>query len=151
MERHRGEPVLITPLRGWRRALGTLVVEGAAPRSSTPGERLDLAGDLGRQLSVGIENVQLLEEMLRQRRLLEDTFNSLVDLVVVTDHEHRVVQMNDAFAMRLGRARAELLERPLAELVAPISPSGPRPATATSPPSASRALERSGRSAATSW
>ena len=46
---------------------------------------LDLARELGRQLSAGIENVQLLEEIMRQRRLLEDTFNSLVDLVVVTD------------------------------------------------------------------
>ena len=55
--------------------------------------------------------------MRNQRRLLEDTFNSLLDLVVVTDSAHRVVQMNDAFAMRLGRPRAELLERQLAELV----------------------------------
>ena len=47
--------------------------------------RWTLSADLGRQLSAGIENVQLLEEMLRQRRLLEDTFNSLIDLVVVTD------------------------------------------------------------------
>jgi signal transduction histidine kinase len=111
------EPVLITPLRGWRRALGTLVVEGAASDGLSDSERLDLAGDLGRQLSAGIENVQLLEDMLRQRRLIEDTFNSLLDLVVVTDSAHRVVQMNDAFAMRLRRPRTELLERQLAELV----------------------------------
>jgi PAS domain S-box-containing protein len=109
--------VLIAPLRGWRRALGTVVVEGTVSDELTNRERLDLAGDLARQLSSGIENVQLLEEMLRQRRLLEDTFNSLVDLVVVTDREHRVVQMNDAFAMRVGRPRPELLERPLDELV----------------------------------
>ena len=114
---HGAEPVLITPLRGWRRALGTLVVEGAVSNELTDVQRLDLAGDLGRQLAAGIENVQLLEDMLRQRRLLEDTFNSLLDLVVVTDREHRVVQMNDAFAMRLGRPRPELLDRPLAELV----------------------------------
>jgi PAS domain S-box-containing protein len=111
------EPVLITPLRGWRRALGTLVVEGAVSDELSDRQRLDLAVDLGRQLSAGIENVQLLEDMLRQRRLLEDTFNSLLDLVVVTDREHRVVQMNDALAMRLGRSRPELLDRPLAELV----------------------------------
>jgi len=111
------EPVLIAPLRGWRRALGTLVVEGAVSDELNDRQRLDLAGDLGRQLSAGIENVQLLEDMLRQRRLLEDTFNSLLDLVVVTDGAHRVVQMNDAFAMRLGRPRTELLERQLADLV----------------------------------
>ena len=111
------EPVLISPLRGWRRALGTLVVEGASTRGLDTQQQIDLAGDLGRQLSLGIENVQLLEEMLRQRRLLEDTFNSLVDLVVVTDQALRVVQMNDAFASRLGRARADLFEQQLTDLV----------------------------------
>jgi PAS domain S-box-containing protein len=114
------DSVVVMPLRGWRRALGTLVIE------STPAtivartddqQRLDLANELGRHLSVGIENVQLLEDMLRQRRLLEDTFNSLVDPVIVTDRLLRVVQMNDACAMRLGRSRTDLLERSLGELV----------------------------------
>jgi PAS domain S-box-containing protein len=112
-----GTPTLIVPLRGWRRALGTLVVDGSAPDAFTDRLRLDLAGEFGRQLSAGIENVQLLEDMLRQRRLLEDTFNSLVDLVVVSDRAQRVVHSNDAFALRLGRPRADLTERPLAELV----------------------------------
>jgi len=111
------EPVLISPLRGWRRALGTLVVEGVPSRDLDEQQRLDLATDLGRHLSAGIENVQLLEDMLRQRRLLEDTFNSLVDPLVVTDRALRVVQMNDAFAMRLGRSRTDLVERSLSELV----------------------------------
>jgi signal transduction histidine kinase len=110
------EPILISPLRGWRRALGTLVIEGRAPEYDDQ-QQLDLSNELGRQLSAGIENVQLLEDMLRQRRLLEDTFNSLLDPVVVTDGALRVVQMNDAFAVRLGRPRAELLERSLSELV----------------------------------
>jgi PAS domain S-box-containing protein len=109
--------VLIAPLRGWRRALGTLVIEGASQQDDERQQQLDLANDLGRQLSVGIENVQLLEEMLWQRRLLEDTFNSLVELVVVMDRGLRVVQMNDAFAMRLGQSRGELLERHLSDLV----------------------------------
>ncbi len=112
-------PILISPLRGWRRALGTLVVEGGPARDRDLQQGLDLATELGRQLSVGIENVQLLEDMLRQRRLLEDTFNSLIDPVIVTDRALRVVQMNDAFAIRLRRTRAELVERRLDELVGP--------------------------------
>jgi two-component system, NtrC family, sensor kinase len=114
------DPVVVMPLRGWRRALGTLVIEGtesAVVTRTDDQQWLDLANELGRQLSVGIENVQLLEDMLRQRRLLEDTFNSLVDPVIVTDRLLRVVQMNDACAMRLGRSRSELLERSLSELV----------------------------------
>jgi C4-dicarboxylate-specific signal transduction histidine kinase len=108
--------VLIAPLRGWRRALGTLVIEGDAAGLADE-QFIATAYDFGRQLSIAIENVKLLEEVLQQRRLLEDTFNSLVELVVVTDNALRVVQMNETFAARVGSPRTQLLERPLEELI----------------------------------
>jgi PAS domain S-box-containing protein len=111
--------LLLAPLRGWRRALGTIVVDRPEAPQLDDAQLAELAHELGRQLSAGVENVQLLEEVLRQRRLLEDTFNSLIDLVVVTDNARRVVQTNDAFAARLGASRAELLERDLDALVGP--------------------------------
>ncbi|MGH9371822.1 MAG: two-component system sensor histidine kinase NtrB, partial [Vicinamibacterales bacterium] len=114
---HGRSHLLLAPLRGWRRALGTLVVEGPFTDELDRGQLVDLAHELGRQLSAIIENIQLVEEILRQRRLLEDTFNSLVDLVIVTDNTLRVVQMNDAFIARTGRSRDELLERPLDTLI----------------------------------
>src|SRR5436190_1034665 len=120
--RLRGTRV-VAPLRGWRRALGTLVIDraNANPKGVTSNdvEFLEFARELSRQLSVGIENVQLLEDILRQRRLLEDTFNSLVDLVAVMDKELRIVQTNEAFAARVGLARADIMRRPLKELVGP--------------------------------
>jgi two-component system NtrC family sensor kinase len=109
--------LLLTPLRGWRRALGTLVAEGPFTDQLDADQLVDLSHELSRHLSAAVENIQLLEEILRQRRQLEDTFNSLIDLVVVTDSALRVVQMNDAFARRVGLSRAELLERPLDTLV----------------------------------
>jgi two-component system NtrC family sensor kinase len=117
-------PYLIAPLRGWRRALGTLVIErSTAPRRrGRPDADVDLVEftrELSRQLSVGIENVQLLDDILRQGRLLEDTFNSLIDLVAVVDRELRIVQTNEAFAARVGVARDDLMRRPLAQLVGP--------------------------------
>lgn len=114
-------PQLVAPLRGWRRALGTLVIErGEPPRKGAelgPDEFLDFGRELARQLSVAVENVQLLDDILRQRRLLEDTFNSLVDLVAVMDKELRIVQTNDAFAARVGLKRSDIIRRPLRELV----------------------------------
>jgi C4-dicarboxylate-specific signal transduction histidine kinase len=103
--------LVVAPLRGWRRALGTLVID--------PGDAdlIEYVRELARQLSVGIENVQLLDEILRQRRLLEDTFNSLVDLVAVMDKDLRLVDANDAFAARVGTKRSDLYRRPLRELV----------------------------------
>jgi two-component system NtrC family sensor kinase len=110
-------PVLLVPLRGWRRALGALVVDGPLTGELDEDQRADFAYELARQLSAAIENIQLLDEILSQRRLLEDTFNSLLDLVVVTDGELRIVQMNEAFVERTTLSRAELMERPLDTLV----------------------------------
>jgi PAS domain S-box-containing protein len=107
---------LVAPLRGWRRALGTLVIDGE-PRDLREEDYIEAVGDLGRQLSFALENVQLIEDVLQHRRLLEDTFNSLVDLVVVTDTGLRVVQTNDAFISRVGRKKHEIIDRPLADLV----------------------------------
>jgi PAS domain S-box-containing protein len=105
--------VLVVPLRGLRRALGTLIIEGPSVGQLDAAKVTELADELGRQLSVAIESVQLLEEILRQRLLLEDTFNSLLDLVVVTDARNRIVQMNDAFAARTGMPRDQVIDQEL--------------------------------------
>ena len=109
--------ILLAPLRGWRRALGTIVIERPSVPELDRRQLLDVALELGRQLSVGIENVQLLEEILRQHRLLDDTFNSLIDLLVVTDNGLRIVQTNEAFAARVGGAREQLVDRPLGAFI----------------------------------
>jgi PAS domain S-box-containing protein len=111
-------PILLAPLRGWRRSLGTIVIEGVG-LDLDDRELTDAANELARQLSIAIENVLLLEDVLQQRRLLEDTFNALVDLVVVTDKALRIVQTNEAFAARTGIARPDLLQRPLLETIGP--------------------------------
>ncbi|HSC26099.1 MAG TPA: ATP-binding protein [Vicinamibacterales bacterium] len=109
--------VLAVPLRGWRRALGTLLIEGPAASGLDDELLSELAEALGRNVSVAVENVQLLEEVLRQRRLFEDAFNSLADLVVVTDRALRIVQVNDAFEERLEQPRQAVRERPLADVL----------------------------------
>ena len=111
----RGSQV-VAPLRGWRRALGALVI---TPSPDTPGDDglVAFTHELARQLSVGIENVLLLEDILLQRRLLEDTFNSLVDLVAVVDPGMRIVQTNHAFASRVGASPPQLIGRSLTDLV----------------------------------
>ena len=114
----RGQTALMTvPLRGRRRALGTLVMEGVRLESESETELLDRADQMGRQLSAAIENVLLLDAVLRSRRELENTFNSLIDLVAVTDQDGRLVHMNRAFLERSSKVAQELLDRPLKELV----------------------------------
>jgi len=108
---------IVAPLRGWRRALGALILEGETSPELTGEQSLELAHDVSHQLSTVIENLQLVEEVVRQHRLLKDSFNSLVDLVIVTDNALRVVQTNDALARCLGRRQEEMFQNGLEMLV----------------------------------
>ena len=110
---------LVAPLRGRRRALGVLAVHGIRLEPGGEAALLDRASELGRQLSAILENVQLLDDVLRSRAELENVFNSLADLVAVTDASGRIVETNRAFATRVGQARDALVDQRLSDLLSP--------------------------------
>lgn len=107
---HGTPPGLLVPLRGRRRALGTLAIEGVRADWGTELDLVSLAEEIGRQLSSLVESVLLLEDALRARRELENTFNSLADLVAVCDRHLRLVHVNQAFAVRFSRRQDEMFE-----------------------------------------
>jgi PAS domain S-box-containing protein len=111
--------IVTVPLRGCRRALGALVFEGVRVETSGEIDLLDRADELGRQLSSAIENMQLLEDVMRSRRELENTFDSISHLVAVSDTRGLIVHVNQAFATRVGRPREELINQPLAAHLGP--------------------------------
>ncbi len=115
----RDAPGLLVPLRGRRRALGTLSIEGVRAGTGTELDLVDLAEEIGRQLSSLVESVLLLEDALRARRELENTFNSLADLVAVCDRQLRLVHVNQAFAVRFARRQDEMFEHPVKTFLGP--------------------------------
>jgi signal transduction histidine kinase len=117
-----GHMAMVTiPLQGRRRALGTLVLEDVRIEPGLQMELLDRADEMGRQLAAAIENVLLLDAVLRSRRELENTFNSLADLVAACDEDGRLVYMNYAFLERVGMTRQELIDRRISEVVGPAT------------------------------
>ena len=65
MTSHGDGSLLVAPLRAWRRVLGTLAIEGEP--AAIPAELcVELCGDLARQLSVTVENLLVLEEIIRR-------------------------------------------------------------------------------------
>ena len=107
------------PLRGCRRALGTIVFDGVRLEAGGELDVLDRADELGRQLSNAVENMHLLDDVMRSRRELENTFDSITHLVVVSDTRGRIVHANEAFASRLRQTRDSVLDRPLVSCVGP--------------------------------
>jgi signal transduction histidine kinase len=112
-------PTALVPLRGRRRALGTLVVEGVRIDTGDESDMLDRLDEVGRQLSGAIENLWLLEDVLRSRRELEHTVNALADLVVVVDRRLQVTHSNHAFGRRVDKPSDEIVEHPLDNFFGP--------------------------------
>jgi C4-dicarboxylate-specific signal transduction histidine kinase len=90
--------LLVAPLRGWRRALGTLVIDGP-PRNVNDEQLVELSTDLARQLSIAVEGVVVLDELIRQQaRLLQsEKLASLGQFVAGIAHE-----MNNPLQSVLG-------------------------------------------------
>jgi signal transduction histidine kinase len=123
---HRADPghpwrphVLGVPLRGRRRALGALLLEGLRAEAAEQDEVREEADELGRQLSAAIENLLLLEDVLRSRRELAHTFDSLEDLVAICDPRLRVVHVNRTLCDRARLTRDRLIDRPLQGVLGP--------------------------------
>jgi signal transduction histidine kinase len=118
----RGGTVPDTPdvavgLKGRRRALGTLLFEGMRMDPGGEGDVVARAEEVGRHLAAAIENTQLLEQVLQSHSELENTFNSLVDLVAVCNPDLQVVHVNEGLARRAGVPRHAMTHRPLREFV----------------------------------
>ena len=64
---------LTVPLKGRRRALGTLVLTGVRPESGGDADLLARAEQVGRGLAASLENVQLLDDVLRSAERLAHT------------------------------------------------------------------------------
>lgn len=109
--------VVTVPLRGCRRALGTLLFEGVRIETGRALDLLDRADEIGRQVSTAIETMQLLDEVRRAKRDIENPFDSISHLVAVTDAQGRIVHANEALTKRLKVSRERLLHRPLVEFV----------------------------------
>jgi len=128
------------PLRGCRRALGSIVFEGVRVETGGELDLLDRADLLGKQLSSAIENMQLIDDVIRSRRELENTFDSITHLVVVSDRRGHIVHANTAFASRVNATRDELIDRPLRAVIGPELAAWLAELEAAPPPSGSPAV-----------
>jgi signal transduction histidine kinase len=106
---------LVMSLRGWRRALGTLVVEGH-PTRADPEPFVELSADLARQLGATLERVLVLEDHLRDaaaqaqlktRLAQSEKMASLGEFVVGVAHE-----MNTSLQGVLGSLELMIRDAP---------------------------------------
>lgn len=109
----------LIPLRGRRRALGVLVVDGLRLGPGEGARLLPHFEHLGSRFAAVLESTQLLDDVIRAQRELEHTFDSIRDPLAVCAPDGSVLRSNEAFARLVGRPRGALRSERLSRLVDP--------------------------------
>ena len=109
--------VVVAPVLGKKSTIGTLVL-GSRRRRSYSAEELDFLTTAANQLGMAVENIRLLEQVLRSQRQWMNTFDSIQDLILAHDAEFRIIKANQALLQRLGQAPFEVVGK-LCEAVLP--------------------------------
>ena len=100
--------VVVVPVRGKKSVIGTLNL--GSPRGvSYTVDDMEFLATTALQLGLAVENLQLLEQILRSHRQWTNTFDSIQDVILLHDADFRIMKSNRALQQRLGRAVADVV------------------------------------------
>ncbi|HWH56043.1 MAG TPA: PAS domain S-box protein [Terriglobales bacterium] len=120
--RERLQQLVVTTVPGRKALAGTLVLGNRHSRSYSPDEREFLV-TCAQQLGLALENLHLVEEILRSHRQWSNTFESIQDIVLLHDAEFRILKANPSLLGRLGKSQADVVGK-LCEAVLPKQDTG---------------------------
>ena len=103
--------VVMVPVRGKKSVIGVLALGSRHWRSYTP-EDLEFLETSANQLGIAVENIRLMEQVLRSQRQWVNTFDSIQDLILVHDADFKIMKVNQALVGRLNLAPAAVVGSP---------------------------------------
>ena len=95
----------IVTLKSQRRPIGMLHINFPAERDLFDEDEMLLVSALGSQLGVTLENAWLFEEVDRARREWQTTFDSIDDIIILTNGDGDLKQANSAFYRYVNAGR----------------------------------------------
>jgi PAS domain S-box-containing protein len=108
LKRERLHHVVMLPVLGKKSVVGTLSL-GSSHRFSYTPDDMEFLVTSAHQLGLAVENLRLVEQILRSHRQWANTFDSIQDLVLVHDAEFVIMKANMALLQRLGQAPADVI------------------------------------------
>ena len=109
--------ILLVPIRGKKTILGTLSLASKRARSYSR-EELEFLSTSANQLGIAAENLRLREQIVRSQRQWLNTFDSIEDMILLHDANHKILKVNRALMRRLKLRPAEMVGK-LCEEVLP--------------------------------
>jgi two-component system NtrC family sensor kinase len=117
LEREGFDHLLLVPVSGKSQPLGVLSLGIAYRRSYTPDE-MRFLNTTAHEIGIAIENLRMIEQVVRSQRQWASTFDSIDDRIFVHDSEYRIMRVNRSMVRQLGRTIAEVIGKSCASLSA---------------------------------
>jgi two-component system NtrC family sensor kinase len=108
LAKHGIDHVVLLPVRGKKSVMGMLSFGCSGNRRHTR-EELEFLKTAAQALGIAVENLRLLEQVLRSQRQWMNTFDSIQDLILAHDADFRILKTNQALLQRLEKAPADIL------------------------------------------
>jgi two-component system NtrC family sensor kinase len=108
LEHEKLKQLVIVPVPGKKSMVGILVLGNRTRKSFAPDE-FSFLMSCGQQLGLALENLHLVEEILRSHRQWSNTFESIQDLVLLHDAEFNILKANPALLRKLAKSQAEVV------------------------------------------
>ena len=108
LQRERFHHVLMVPVLGKKSPIGMLQL-GARRRLHYAPEDMEFLATSAHQLGLAVENLRLVEQILRSHRQWSNTFDSIQDLVLLHDSEFHIMKANRALLQRLAQAPVDIV------------------------------------------
>src|SRR5579863_8396381 len=98
---------VLVPVRGKKSTIGVLTL-GSAHRFAYGPDDIEFLVTSAHQLGLAVENLRLVEQILRSHRQWSNTFDSIQDMVLVHDADFRIMKANHALLARLEMSPADV-------------------------------------------
>jgi PAS domain S-box-containing protein len=107
------------------RMLGVFNFDSTVPARYSERD-LALLLPVAKHIAIALENATLFEEISREKKEWERTFDAITDMVWIEDDRRRIVRANRTLLQKTGCAAAELAGRSCAELLGRLGLGGTR-------------------------
>ena len=113
--------VLLLPVLGKKAVIGMMSFGCPGSRRHTR-EEIEFLETAVQTLGIAVENLRLLEQVLRSQRQWMNTFDSIQDLILAHDTDFRILKTNQALLQRLEKAPADVLGSLCEDVLPQITP-----------------------------
>jgi two-component system NtrC family sensor kinase len=108
MQDEKLDHLVLVPLQGKKGSVGTIAL-GKAHAYSYSLEEMDFLHTSASQVGIAVENLKLLEQVLRSQRQWMNTFDSIQDAILAHDADFVITKANEALLQHLGLAPADVM------------------------------------------